>query len=337
MSGAPRGIVCVMPLHLPPRPPFACPEAGLSRRAFLGRAAAGAAALLLPGALRAAARPDASRPVWALLSDTHIHASLYEKNQNFHMAANLVSAVSEVVEEGAGTALVNGDLARLLGNPEDYARFLEIIEPLRRGGIPLHATLGNHDERSNFLRALAAPAARGPGAAAPAAGEAARTEDPGSLPDRHASLVELDGVRWLLLDSLEKVNATPGLLGEAQLRWTARQLERAPGTPTIIFLHHNPEANDIGLKDTADFLSLIRKQRQVKAVFFGHTHTWRRWEDEGIHMVNLPAVGYAFKAGEPIGWVLAKPGPEGLEIELRTIGAPHADHKKKIALPWRKG
>jgi 3',5'-cyclic AMP phosphodiesterase CpdA len=282
--------------------------------------------------------------VWALLSDTHIHASLYEKNQNFHMAANLVTAVSEVVEEGAGAAIVNGDLARLLGNPEDYERFLELIEPLRRRGIPLHATLGNHDDRSNFRRALA-PAVRFPGAAPETTrpsgdggdpGVAARGEDPESLPDRLASAVEVDGVRWLLLDSLEKVNETRGLLGDTQLRWTLRQLERAPSTPTILFVHHNPETDNIGLKDTADLLALIRPRRQVKAVFFGHTHTWRRWEDEGIHMVNLPATGYAFKAGEPIGWVLAAPGPEGLEIELRSIGPPHADHGKKIALPWRK-
>jgi 3',5'-cyclic AMP phosphodiesterase CpdA len=316
-----------MPLHLPPLGSGVRREGGLSRRAFLGRAAAGAAALLLPGAVRGAApRPAGeARRAWALLADTHIHATLQEKNQRFHMAANLVRTVSEVQEEGVGAALVNGDLARLVGNPGDYRRFLELVEPMRRRGIPVHATLGNHDDRANFRRALVT------------------SGDPDDLAERHCSSVEVDGVRWLLLDSLEKVNATPGLLGKAQIEWLAGELDRTPespttlpGSPAIIFLHHNPEPKDIGLKDTADFLAAIRPRRQVKAVFFGHTHTWRRWEDDGIHMVNLPATGYAFSAGEPIGWVLAAPGPEGLEIELRAIGPAHPDHGKRISLPWRK-
>jgi len=73
----------------------------------------------------------------------------------------------------------------------------------------------------------------------------------------------------------------------------------------------------------------------VKAVFFGHTHVWRRFVDDGIHMVNLPAIGYAFAKGQPVGWVRAAPRPDGLTIELRAINGLHADHGKKIELPWR--
>jgi 3',5'-cyclic AMP phosphodiesterase CpdA len=145
----------------------------------------------------------------------------------------------------------------------------------------------------------------------------------------------VDGVRWILLDSLDRVNVTPGILGKEQLDWLARTLDAAPRSPTVLFLHHNPEPTDIGLRDTREFLEVVRPRRQVKAAFFGHTHTWRRWEDEGLHLVNLPAVGYAFKAGEPIGWVLARPRTDGLEIELRTIGPAHADTGKKIELRWR--
>ena len=313
-----------MPLHLLP-PGRDDREAAISRRSFLGRSLLGAACLLLPGRDSAAAPgPAASRGrPWALLADTHVHEALYEKNRNSHMAANLVRAVSEVLDEGAGTALVNGDLARLVGNPGDYGRFLELVEPLRRGGLAVHATLGNHDDRSNFRQALARA-----GATRDGAGQTA-------LPERHWASVEVDGTRWILLDSLEKVNATPGLLGKPQIEWLAGELDRTPTTPAIIFLHHNPETTDIGLKDTADFLAAIRPRRQVKAVFFGHTHTWRRWDDDGIHMVNLPATGYSFRAEEPIGWVLARPSPGGLEIELRSIGPAHRDHGKKIALAWR--
>ncbi|HVR75346.1 MAG TPA: metallophosphoesterase, partial [Planctomycetota bacterium] len=267
---------------------------------------------------------DQKRPSWALLSDTHIHESLTEENQGQNMASNLLRALSDVLPHGPGTAVVNGDIARLVGNTGDYASFLKLVEPLRAAGVPIHATLGNHDDRDKFLGALEGS---GEPALAPSSARAA-------VAQRHCSSFIADGVRWLLLDSLEKVNQTPGILGPAQLDWVARELDASPREPAILFLHHNVEKSGIGLRDTDDLLAVLRPRRQAKAVFFGHTHTWRRWEDEGIHMVNLPAVGYTFAAAEPIGWVLAQPREDGLDLELRSFG-PHQEHGKKVALAWR--
>lgn len=316
-----------MPAHLDPCPQITTgkgPPARPSRREFLARAAAGL--LLLGGAARLArhaapaaalAAPAADRP-WALLADTHIPAQIYEQNRNFHMAANLVKSVADALAEGPALALVNGDIARVDGRSGDYASFLAFVEPFRLAGVPLHATLGNHDDRENFRKAVTA------------AGGV-----PASVTEKHWSSVDGGAATWLLLDSLEKVNSTPGLLGKGQIDWLVRELDRDTEKPACIFLHHNPEKVDIGLKDTDELLQAIRPRRRVKAVFFGHTHTWRRWEDDGIHMVNLPATAYAFKEGEPTGWVLARPRPEGIELELRANGAAHADHGKMIGLRWR--
>ena len=315
-----------MPVHLSPRnddarggPPRP------TRREFLSRAAAGllvagGAGRVLSDAFGASSPADerGDTRVWALLADTHIPALLMERNRDFHMASNLVKTVTDVLSESPALALVNGDLARVDGRAGDYASFLDLVEPLRLAGVPLHATLGNHDDRSNFRTAVA-----GAGLA------------PASVTEKHMGAVDAGSATWILLDSLERVNSTPGHLGKDQIDWLARELDREKDKPACLFLHHNPEKTDIGLKDTEELLRAIRPRRRVKAVFFGHTHTWKRWEDEGIHMVNLPATAYAFSEGEPTGWVLARARPDGIEIELKAIGAAHADHGKKFELRWR--
>ena len=119
-----------MPYHLvPPQ----CPDRSLSRRAFLGRAAAAAAGLVAcsrAGRLGAARAAPDGVSTWALLSDTHIPADRSEKNGAHHMAANFERVVAEVLAARPDACLVNGDLARTLGTPGDYASFLELAGPL---------------------------------------------------------------------------------------------------------------------------------------------------------------------------------------------------------------
>ncbi len=308
-----------MPIHLAPRPA----QRRETRRNFLGRAAAGASALLLGGLRPAPGQEDARKPVWALLSDTHIHESLNEANQGSNMASNLRKVVSEVIGDRPTAALVNGDLAREIGKPGDYQSFLTLAAPLREGGVPVHLTLGNHDDRASFLGVLGER------------GERLTRIERAAIAEKYCESIEQDGVRWLLLDSLEEVNKVPGILGAAQLDWVARELDSAPATPAVIFVHHNVEPVDVGLKDTKALLEVLRPRRQLKCIFFGHTHEWRRFAVDGIHMVNLPAIGYAFKKGEPMGWVRGMPRAAGLTIELRSLDGAHPDHGKKIELEWR--
>jgi 3',5'-cyclic AMP phosphodiesterase CpdA len=311
-----------MPLHLLSQNPG---ENELSRRSFLGRAGALAAGLFVAPAVKlrgAGARPPASKEsCWALLSDTHIAAAVEEVSHGFTMAKNLQRVIEEVLAARAGACILNGDVALTLGVPGDYESFLRLIEPLRAAGLPLHMTVGNHDDRKNFLEATAAAIRRSGGGSAVAG--------------KYSSVLEAAGLRWFFLDSLDQVNAVPGLLGEEQIRWLARELDLAAAAPAVIFLHHNVEATSIGLQDTEALLSLLRPREQVKAVFFGHTHVWKTWEDSGIHMVNLPAVGYPFDNKNWIGWVRAELQPEGMELELRSLDASHQDHMKTLKLSWR--
>ena len=301
-----------MPLHLPP----------ITRRAFLRRSLAAGAGLLTFPALRAE-ESNADPDRWALLSDTHIAADrtavLRDVNMTDHLEA-AVRGVRALASRPAGV-FVNGDCAVLKGLAEDYATFSGLIAPLREAGLPLHFTLGNHDDRDVFWTSL----------------KNARPAAP-PLASKHVSIVEGARANWFLLDSLNEVNKTPGTLGDEQRAWLAKALDANTAKPALVMVHHNPVSapgKTPGLTDTEQLLSILLPRRHVKALIFGHTHTWRFATQDGLHLVNLPAVAYPFAATEVTGWVDVKLSEKGAALGLHAHDTQHAAHGKITELAWR--
>jgi len=73
---------------------------------------------------------------------------------------------------------------------------------------------------------------------------------------------------------------------------------------------------------------LLAPRKQVKALIFGHTHHWDLQQKEGLHLINLPAVSYPFKAGDPAGWVDLHLAEQGATLELRSLDPAHPAHGK---------
>ena len=301
-----------MPIHLPP----------ISRRRFLARSvAAGAGAMFGYNLLGDGKHPDADS--WALLSDTHLAADRALVVRGVNMTDYFMSVARELVEmpgRCAG-AFVNGDCAYNTGEKGDYALMAALLEPIRQAGMPVHIALGNHDNRQCFWEALQEEkAAKRP------------------LRDRQAARVGTSRANWFVLDSLEQTAAAPGMLGGEQLDWLARSLDQNPERPALILIHHNPGKgeNNHGLKDTEALFEVIRPRKQVKAYIFGHTHVWKVERDpSGIHLINLPAVGFVFRDGEPSGWVKATLKPKGMRLELRCVDRTHKAHGQIAELDWR--
>lgn len=301
-----------MPIYLPP----------ISRRKFLARTlAAGAGLALAPKLLAGDKRPDEN--LWAFFSDTHIAADRNKVVLNANMSEHLQAVAGEVLaltERPAGVFVV-GDCAWNSGEKKDYAAFSRLLEPIRAGSMPVHLTLGNHDNRERFWQALKVEkAAKRP------------------LADRQAGLLVTPQVNWIILDSLVKTLYTPGLLGEAQLAWLAKTLDENPTKPAVILFHHNPGLGEhhSGLKDTEDLFSALRPRKQAKACIFGHTHDWNVTPDpSGLHLVNLPPTAYVFKEGRPSGWVRATVEPDGMRLELRCVNPQHKEHGQVVDLKWR--
>ena len=75
----------------------------------------------------------------------------------------------------------------------------------------------------------------------------------------------------------------------------------------LLFIHHQLDDGDGSLVDSDRLLAIVTPHRKVKAVIYGHTHRYRYDAVSGIHLINLPAVGYNFADQEPVGWVDSVP------------------------------
>ena len=277
---------------------------------------------LVPGLQAASKKVD--RDLWALLSDIHLAADPEQASQGIKMAEHLQKVSTEIIEGMArrpAGVIIAGDLAYNSGQKADYQRLVEMLEPMRAAGMPLHLTLGNHDQRENFREILKNPARA---KAVPA--------------DRQAIMVKAAKANWFILDSLETTLATPGLLGSGQLEWLSKTLDNNTGKPALVVVHHNPgkKENISGLKDTEELMAILRPRRHVKMLIFGHTHDWSVERDpEGIHLVNLPPVAYVFKKGNPSGWVQFKLEPDAALMELRCVDPRHPAQGQQHHLQWR--
>src|SRR5271165_3749869 len=292
----------------------------IDRRAFLKQSllAAGAFSAGL-GALSLRAR-DANGATlrWALLSDTHIAADPSDTYRGFKPHENLTKAVGQLKESHFEAILVNGDLARLEGKPVDYVRFTDFVDPLAEQSA-LVVTLGNHDERKNARSALTK-----------------LSGEPQPVEQKFVTVVDTDPVRFVLLDSLMATNVPAGQLGKSQRDWLAASLGQDSSKPTVVFVHHNPDAeSDIGLVDADRLLAILKSQRQVKALFFGHLHTYRHTQLDGLHLVNLPAVGYNFADGEVVGWLDATFTSQAAVLKLHAIGGDLKNDGQVTKLEWR--
>lgn len=281
------------------------------------------AAMLAPRWLQA---KTTDAETWVLFSDTHIPTDPKAEARGIIMGDNLTRCANQVLKLGSKPfgVIVNGDCAYLEGQPSDYATFVNLINPLRDSGIPVHCTLGNHDNRKNFMAALTS------------------VQDPHPVEGKHVSTLSSASVNWVLLDSLDQVNQTPGQLGDTQLGWLDRTLAKLPNKPTVVVAHHNPQGEvpegkkATGMLDSDALFKVLAKHKKVKAFVFGHTHNWSHRQDEntGLHLINLPPVAYVFGTDRPNGWVVARATAEKLEFELRALNPAHAQHGEKIELRW---
>ena len=301
-----------MPFHIPP----------VSRREFLRRSLLAGAGILTIPVLRAAdskADPDH----WALFSDTHVAADPATLRLEVNMADHLRAAVAGVraLSSPPAGVLVNGDCAFDHGLPEDYATLTELLKPLSEGGLPLHLSLGNHDDREVFWEAIkdARPSAQ-------------------PLASKQVSIVEAGHANWFMLDSLEVTKQTPGRLGDEQRTWLAKALDARADRPALVMVHHNPvftDGKNSGLLDTAELIEILQPRRHVKALIFGHTHTWHLGDHDGLHLVNLPAVAYPFNPKEATGWMDCHLRADGMSLEMHAHDTQHPAHGKVSELAWR--
>ena len=304
-----------MPIHLGP----------ITRRDFLSGAAGAAATLLLGRRVRAAEARSIDPHCFALLSDTHVPADPKTLQARVSMTDHFVKAIDQVagLQTAPAGAIVCGDLTHKSGLPEEYRQFAPIVSKLAKANLPTHLMVGNHDHVENLYSALAA----------------AKPGKP-MLVGEHVSIVQSPRANWFLLDSLEIVNESPGLLGKPQLEWLAKALDEHTDRPTIVMTHHDPSLSppnrrpkrNTGLKDGDALLDILIGRKHVKAFIHGHRHQWRHRTYQGLHVMGLPPTAYPSQAS---AWVMARLEHTGITLEIQALDTKNITHGKKIELTWR--
>lgn len=282
--------------------------APLTRRAF---------GLSLASAAAVAAQSKTSSEKWALLSDIHIPENPQEGYRGFSPVENLKTVLPKVLAANPAYSIINGDIAREKGRPGDYAAVHQIIEPLIQK-VPVALAMGNHDNRENCLATFSA---------------AVKNAQP--VKQHHVLAFESNGIRYVVLDSLIRTNETPGYLGKAQRDWLASHLDADTAKPVVLFVHHTLDDEDMALLDAPRLLEIARTRKQVKAILYGHSHAYRFDVWEGIHLINIPAVGYNFKDSEPVGWTEAEFSTTGARFTLHAIGGNTQADGKTTEVQWR--
>lgn len=257
----------------------------------------------------------------AVLNDTHIGA---QQSPTAAIQMNLGKTIDWLLAlpKRPAAVVINGDLALKDGQRGDYERFATLIAPLQRAGVPLHLTMGNHDDRAVFVDVL--------------------KEDASAVNSKHLSLVELPGVNLFLLDSLKATMITQGLLGEEQLVWLTKLLDQHADKPALLFAHHNPRLGGDpihfpgGLEDSEKLWQILAARKHVKAYLHGHIHHRDFYQHEDIHILNTPATSYvADKKTSTTGWTMLRLMPGGAEATTHTHQPDHAWNGLKVELKWR--
>ena len=150
--------------------------------------------------------------------------------------------------------LITGDLVDN-GGAAEYENFKAILA--RALDLPVYVIPGNHDGRVEMKRVLA--------------------DLPGVAEDDTFIQYTIENlpVRVIMLDTLVQ-GSTHGELCASRLSWLADRLAEQPERPTMIAMHHPPfvcGVNDhINLVNSADFVALVARHRQVIRVICGHHH-----------------------------------------------------------------
>lgn len=213
------------------------------------------------------------------LSDTHFLEDPSKPQYGIRTAEIFERAVPLVNAVHPDLIVVGGDLT----SDEKEASYHRARTAFARLDAPVHAMMGNHDDRRAYRSAFCADQ--------PASGDpVVRAFDHGSC-------------RFVLLDS-QLPGAVEGRMDGDQLAWLERDLAAHLDRPTFVFVHHPPLPigvrwlDNMGFLNGGDLVRVIQRHLQVRAVLFGHIHQPRIWRYRGVVFAGVPALAFQFSLTE---------------------------------------
>jgi 3',5'-cyclic AMP phosphodiesterase CpdA len=257
---------------------------------------------------------------WVFLSDTHVSNDPKKTPHGYNPYDYFCQVREEVLQltNKPQGIIVTGDFAYDQGLPEDYRNLKTLVTPYLDAEIPVHVSLGNHDNLDNFYGAFSE----------------SKKEVP-LVSSENVAILETPNCNLFILDSLYRTGVVSGFLGINQLRWLQKELAARQNKPALLLAHHNLDNKYGALMDREELWTIIKPQKQVKAYIYGHTHVYQQSIRDDVHLINLPALGWEFQKGkQPLGWTDALLSSNDIELTLHTIDKTRSDNKHVRKFNW---
>jgi Icc protein len=231
-------------------------------------------------------------------TDPHLYGSETETLRGIATFPALTATLAQAQQHDwpPDAVLVTGDLVQ--DDPAGYAQFRRVFGPL---GMPVLCIPGNHDEPVTMRRELSA------------------------APFVVGGHVDLGPWRIVLLDSCKPGSAS-GLLSAQSLAGLEESLASAPNRHCMVCLHHHPIAMDsrwldrVGLENAAEFLQIIDRHRNVRAVVWGHVHQSYDGLRKGVRLLATPSTCAQFLP-QAADFALDRRPPAYRTLELHADGS----------------
>ena len=279
----------------------------LTRRGFIaGAGAAACSSLCGCVGTRCAAAHDPN--LMAFLSDIHLHDNTVRWNDGpVQSCVVLPQLISEILalRPLPANAVVFGDFSASCGWEEDFRLAAACLKPLSDAGIVLSFAMGNHDNRSSFLKVFPDYKSRL------------------LLPERIVSKVSTPNADLVLIDTLKSRPgqewAEPawdggfveGTIDAAQRAWLADTLAAAT-RPTFVGAHH--PAHEPGIRKE------VVTSPKVFGYIFGHNHVVAEGflhdayaNSQTVQTATLPSGGF----WGDIGYALFRTFEDRAELTFR--------------------
>jgi 3',5'-cyclic-AMP phosphodiesterase len=231
-------------------------------------------------------------------TDPHLYGSETESLRGIATLPALTATLTHAQDGDwpPDAVLVTGDIVQ--DDPAGYAHFRRLFGTL---GLPVLCLPGNHDDPAVMQRELA----RSPFIVG-------GTFDQGAW-------------RIVLLDSCIPGSAS-GRLSPQSLAALEAALAAAPDRHCMVCLHHHPVAMDsrwldrVGLENAAEFLQIIDRHRNVRAIVWGHVHQNYEGLRKGVRMLATPSTCAQFVPHSP-DFAVDRLPPAYRTLELRPDGS----------------
>lgn len=217
---------------------------------------------------------------FVVMSDLHVMPE-GETSVTLDTGQRLEQAADAVIARYADVdfCIIAGDLVDA-GQSAAYERLKAVLARLP---IPVHITLGNHDDRPTFLSVF------GDGFA----GETGKVD----------KVVDAGGYRIVLLDSSEP-GRVDGVLTNAQIAWLRQRLAEALDRPVIVILHHNAnalhiESDNIRILEPDAFIAALKTHPDIRQVIAGHVHLTSTATWHGLPFTTLAGGHYSVSIDQP--------------------------------------